>query len=153
MPVSGQVLIDMSASAGLGVNAIAVRLTGTLLTPLPGLPAGDYTVDFQWDPSAAASEMERGICRRLAVLDLDLTLLTARLHTPDGDRARRLSWRKLLAVAAAQSRTPCDEAGAGVVGHRAGVDSGARNRPAWSGPVAKCRGGLAEEAGAVAIEA
>lgn len=51
----------------------------------------------------ATSAMERSLCRRLAILDLDMALLTARLHTPDGDRARRLSWTKLLAVTHARS--------------------------------------------------
>jgi len=50
-PAFGQVFIDASTSTGRGVNATTVRLTGSLLTPLPGLPAGPYTVDFQWDPS------------------------------------------------------------------------------------------------------
>ncbi len=50
-PAFGQVFIDASTSSGRGVNATTVRLTGTLLTPLPGLPAGPYTADFQWDPS------------------------------------------------------------------------------------------------------
>jgi len=48
----GQVLIDTSSSIGRGVDATTVRLTATLLTPLPGLPAGGYTADFQWDPLA-----------------------------------------------------------------------------------------------------
>jgi len=47
----GQVFIDASTSTGRGVNATTVRLTATLLTPLPGLPAGGYTADFQWNPS------------------------------------------------------------------------------------------------------
>ncbi len=50
-PAFGQVFIDASASTGRGVNATTVRLTGTLLTPLPGLPAGFYTADFLWDPN------------------------------------------------------------------------------------------------------
>lgn len=55
-PAFGQVFIDASTSSGRGVNATTVRLTGTLLTPLPGLPAGPYTVDFQWDPSLVCLE-------------------------------------------------------------------------------------------------
>ena len=49
----GQVAIDASTSTGRGVNATTVRLTGTLLTPLPCCAPGGYTVDFQWDPSRA----------------------------------------------------------------------------------------------------
>ncbi len=49
----GQVVIDASTSTGHGVNATTVRLTGTLLTPIPCCAPGAYTVDFQWDPSRA----------------------------------------------------------------------------------------------------
>ncbi len=36
----GQVAIDASTSTGRGVNATTVRLTGTLLTPIPCCAAG-----------------------------------------------------------------------------------------------------------------
>ena len=49
----GQVAIDASTSIGRGVNATTVRLTGTLLTPIPCCGPGGYTVDLQWDPSRA----------------------------------------------------------------------------------------------------
>jgi len=50
----GQVLIDTSNSRGRGVNATTIRVNGSLLTPLPCCPAGDYTVDLQWDPTLVA---------------------------------------------------------------------------------------------------
>ncbi len=49
-----QVLIDTSNSRGRGVNATTIRVNGSLLTPLPCCPAGDYTVDLQWNPTLAA---------------------------------------------------------------------------------------------------
>lgn len=52
-PTYGQVSIDLSGSTGRGVNANTVRLTGTLLTPLPCCPPSAYTADFQWDPNLA----------------------------------------------------------------------------------------------------
>lgn len=49
--VYSQVVIDASQSVGRGIDATTVRLTGTLLTPLPCCPPGGYTLDFQWDPA------------------------------------------------------------------------------------------------------
>jgi len=51
----------------------------------------------------AASEVERSLCRRLAILDLDMGLLNAKVHTPDGERVRRIGWAKLLAVTHARA--------------------------------------------------
>lgn len=54
MPAYGQVAIDTSTTTGRGINTTTVRLTGTLLTPLPCCAPGQYTTDFQWDPNLAA---------------------------------------------------------------------------------------------------
>lgn len=55
-----------------------------------------YLVDV--GGAEAASEMEKSLCRRLAILDLDLALITARLPVPSGTRVKRVPWARMLAV-------------------------------------------------------